>query len=66
MGLLKIACSQPRVSAMLITDKAELANVVDYVVQGNTAQMRDQAFMDELVSWIRFCEQSHCAGHRSR
>ena len=28
--------------------------ILDYVVQGNTAQMRDQAFMAELIAWIRF------------
>ena len=28
--------------------------VLDYVVKGNTAQMRDAAFMAELTAWIRF------------
>lgn len=28
--------------------------VLEYVVQGNTIQMRDEAFMSELKSWIRF------------
>ena len=56
MGLLEKACAEPGISAIFITDKAKLANVIDYVVQGNTAQMRDKAFMDELVSWMRFSE----------
>jgi hypothetical protein len=56
LGLLEQACAEPGISAIFMTDKANLANVIDYVVQGNTAQMRDKAFMDELVSWMRFSE----------
>jgi len=33
-----------------------MANVVDYVTRANSAQMRDKAFMDELVSWMRLSE----------
>ena len=42
------------VSIMIITDKSKINAVSDYVVEGNTAQMRDKAFMDELTHWIRF------------
>ncbi|WP_271594732.1 hypothetical protein [Bradyrhizobium sp. CCBAU 65884] len=28
--------------------------ILDYAIQGNTMQMRDPAFMTELISWIRF------------
>jgi nitroreductase len=42
------------VSIMIITDKSRIGSVSDYVVEGNSAQMRDKAFMDELKSWIRF------------
>jgi hypothetical protein len=31
-----------------------LERVLDFVVQGNTAQMNDKAFVDELKAWIRF------------
>lgn len=44
------------VSVIVITDPAGIAGIVDYVVEGNTAQMRDRAFMDELKSWMRFNE----------
>jgi hypothetical protein len=44
------------VSLIMITDRPGISNVADYVVQGNSAQMRDAAFMDELKSWIRFSE----------
>lgn len=54
--LLESACREPGVSAIFITDRTRIANVTDYVLQGNTWQMRDQAFMDELVSWMRFNE----------
>jgi hypothetical protein len=39
-----------------MTERAAIAGVTDYVVEGNSAQMRDKAFMRELVSWIRFNE----------
>jgi hypothetical protein len=42
------------VTVMIITDKPNIGSVIDYVVEGNTAQMRDKAFMDELEQWIRF------------
>lgn len=42
------------VAVTMITDRAKIATVTDYVVEGNTAQMRDKAFMDELQAWMRF------------
>lgn len=56
LALLEKACAEPGVSAIFITDKTKIANVIDYVVQGNSAQMRDKAFMEELMSWMRFSE----------
>lgn len=53
---LENACREPGVSAILITERAAMAKVADYVLDGNSAQMRDKAFMRELVSWIRFNE----------
>ncbi|MGY3037764.1 hypothetical protein ACVIIV_006934 [Bradyrhizobium sp. USDA 4354] len=53
---LENACREPGVSAILITERAGMAKVADYVLEGNSAQMRDTAFMRELVSWIRFNE----------
>ena len=41
------------VSVVIISDKSKIAKVVEYVVEGNTAQMRDRAFMDELRHWMR-------------
>lgn len=53
---LENACREPGVSAILITERAQMTKVADYVLAGNSAQMRDKAFMRELVSWIRFNE----------
>ena len=56
MRQLESAGGETGVELILLTDKAGIAAVADYVVQGNTAQMRDSAFMAELKSWLRFSE----------
>ncbi|WP_245473131.1 Acg family FMN-binding oxidoreductase [Bradyrhizobium zhanjiangense] len=53
---LENACREPNVAAVLMTERAAIAEVTDYVLEGNSAQMHDKAFMRELVSWIRFNE----------
>jgi hypothetical protein len=42
------------VNVLLITEPAKIEKILEYVVRGNTAQMNDRAFVDELKSWIRF------------
>jgi hypothetical protein len=42
------------VHVLLLTERAAMEMVLDYVVAGNTAQMNDPAFVEELKSWIRF------------
>jgi hypothetical protein len=44
------------VRLLLITDRNALEKALEFVVQGNTAQMNDKAFVDELKRWIRFNE----------
>jgi hypothetical protein len=56
LRLLQRAGTDEGVAVMLITDKARIAKVIDYVIQGNTAQMRNSAFMDELKAWMRFSD----------
>jgi hypothetical protein len=51
---LQAAARSDRVRLLLLTDRPALETVLDFVVQGNTAQMNDQAFVDELKAWIRF------------
>ncbi len=57
LRLLERAGTGEGVSVIMITDRSKISNVVDYVVEGNTAQMRDKVFMDELKSWMRFSER---------
>lgn len=54
LALLQRAGSSDRVHLLLLTDQAKLAQVLEYIVQGNTAQVNDPAFAAELKSWIRF------------
>jgi Nitroreductase family len=42
------------VNLILLTEKQALEKVLEYVIEGNTAQMNDPAFVKELKSWIRF------------
>lgn len=51
---LQAAARSDRVSLLLLTDRPALEKVLDFVVQGNAAQMNDKAFVDELKAWIRF------------
>jgi nitroreductase len=61
LRLLERAGTEAGVSVIIITDRARIANVTDYVVEGNTAQMRDKAFLEELKSWMRFNEAQAAA-----
>jgi hypothetical protein len=49
--------SGPGVQALLLVDRSRIDAVTDFVIQGNTAQMRDAAFVRELKDWIRFGER---------
>jgi hypothetical protein len=55
--LLETAGTGDGVRVMMLTERTEMETVLDYVVQGNTAQMTNPAFMRELKSWIRFNDQ---------
>lgn len=56
LRLLETAGREPGISLIIMTDRPRISNVVDYVLQGNSAQMHDPAFMAELESWMRFNE----------
>lgn len=45
------------VSAILITDAARKAAVADWVAQGNTRQISDPHWREELLAWLRFNER---------
>ena len=54
LRLLETAGTGAGVRVMLLTEKAALESVLAYVIEGNTAQMNDPAFVEELKRWIRF------------
>jgi hypothetical protein len=54
LRLLERAGSGTGVRVTLLTERAVMEKVLEYVVAGNTAQMNDPAFVAELKTWIRF------------
>ncbi|HEX6164398.1 MAG TPA: hypothetical protein VFZ31_13600 [Vicinamibacterales bacterium] len=40
--------------ALLLTDKAQIETVAEYVAEGNVTQLGDRKFKKELAEWIRF------------
>ncbi len=60
LKLLEKAGSGNGINVLLLTDRKAMEKVIDFVIQGNTSQMRDQAFVKELKDWIRF-NGSHAA-----
>ena len=51
---LRAAPLEPGVSLQFSTGQAELETVLEYVNQGNLKQYADQAYLKELVRWLRF------------
>ena len=54
LALLQRAGSSDTVRLLLLTDRPAMEQTLDYVMQGNTAQLADAAFVKELKAWIRF------------
>ncbi|GAB4227837.1 MAG: nitroreductase family protein [Elainellaceae cyanobacterium] len=54
LKLLETAATGNGVQVILLTQPAEMETVLDYVMQGNTAQFNNPDFLRELKSWIRF------------
>lgn len=54
LRLLQQAGTGSGVRVMLLTERPAMEKVLEYVVSGNTAQMNDAAFVEELKAWIRF------------
>jgi hypothetical protein len=53
-ALLQSAGSSDSVRLLLQTDRAAMEQTLEYVMEANTAQLADPAFMKELKAWIRF------------
>ncbi|WP_136615143.1 Acg family FMN-binding oxidoreductase [Bradyrhizobium sacchari] len=58
---LEQAGSGEGVTVLLVTDRQQMQRLTDYVVEGNTLQMRDPKFMEELKAWMRFNESEAVA-----
>ncbi len=54
IGLLSAAAAQEGVTMLVFTEAAERDAVLDFVVEGNSVQMDDPAFVAELRDWLRF------------
>ena len=57
LNLLEQAGTGDGVHILLHTEKQAMENILAYVVEANSAQMRDRAFLNELKMWIRFNQQ---------
>ena len=51
---LEKAASMPGVEVLLITERPRLEQAIEFIQQGNGAQMDSPAFVRELKEWIRF------------
>jgi hypothetical protein len=54
LRLLERAGSGNGVRVLLLTERAAMERVLEYVVAGNTAQINNPAYVTELKTWIRF------------
>jgi hypothetical protein len=54
LALLQRAGSSDTVRLLLLTERAAMEQTLGYVIQGNSAQLADAAFVKELKDWIRF------------
>ncbi|MEO8443901.1 MAG: Tat pathway signal protein [Gammaproteobacteria bacterium] len=57
LGSLRAAGTGDGVRVQLITGRPAMESVLEYIVEGNTTQLNDPAFVAELKTWIRFGEQ---------
>ncbi len=59
--MLQQAAAMPGVETLFITDRAKMNGVLEYVIEGNSVQVDDPAFVQELKHWIRFNPKSALA-----
>lgn len=56
LRLLEAAGTGNGVAVILLTERDAMEKVLEYVVEGNTMQINNPAFVRELESWIRFSD----------
>ncbi|HID96458.1 MAG TPA: Tat pathway signal protein, partial [Candidatus Latescibacteria bacterium] len=57
------------ITSLVLTESKIIEQIIELVKEGNEIQMNDDAFMDELISWIRFSDaeaEKHRDGLTSR
>ncbi|MDZ4731296.1 MAG: hypothetical protein SH820_15275 [Xanthomonadales bacterium] len=54
MALLESAAQQEGVSVQFFTEAADREAILEFVIAGNSTQIDDPAFVEELRDWIRF------------
>jgi hypothetical protein len=54
LQVLAAAAAVPGVDLVLVAERAQIDRIRDLVVAGNSAQMADKAFVQELKTWLRF------------
>lgn len=54
LATLEAAARSDAVRVLMLTDRPAMERVLDHVVEGNSAQIADPAFVAELLDWIRF------------
>jgi len=52
---------EPGVTLHFVTTPANIENLLEYVNRGNLIQYADQAFVDELIHWLRFNKKESLA-----
>jgi hypothetical protein len=52
--LLEESAKEDGLDVVFVTDKTKRAQVLDFIVAANTAQIADPKFVSELRSWLRF------------
>jgi hypothetical protein len=58
LDLLSTVAQEEGVSVQVFTASADRDAILDFVIQGNSAQMDDPAFVQELLNWLRFSPAS--------
>ncbi len=63
LDLLKAAGQEEGVSVHFYTEAADRETILEFVVEGNSAQMDDPAFVAELREWLRFSPKQALAAN---
>jgi hypothetical protein len=61
LELLESAAREDGISVLLFTEPQHREAVLEFVVEGNSAQMNDAAFVAELRHWLRFSPEQAMA-----